>query len=177
MRFRFHSEIRIYNLVFAVETGASSTSEKDSSLAKTPTVGVTWEMDSIFREFGQSVSAQNGYRLARTLSPELSNDSLRVIWRSCNHNDVKNVLKRGIQNSSSGFERLPADQIQGWVEVYHMYWKAVGELLAVQEQPGSNGKVSFEDICYMVCSSWMRQDVVRWFFCGFKDKPGLISMF
>ncbi len=98
-------------------------------------------MDTIFKEFGESYSLENGYQLSKTLSPELSNDMLRVVWRSLNHHDAKGVLKRGIQNSSLGFEKLPSDQVQGWVEVYFTYWKAVGELLAVLEEPYSSGQV------------------------------------
>ncbi len=71
-------------------------------------------MDTIFSEFGESHSAQNGYRLSKTLSPELSNDMLRVVRKSCNHHDVKNVLKRGIQNSGSGFEEATRRPSPGW---------------------------------------------------------------
>ena len=99
-------------------------------------------MDSIFQEFGEALSRQNGYQLSQTLTPELPVDLLREIWRTTNFHDAKSLLKRGIQaaGSSSGF-KLPYDEVQGWVEVYFAYWKAIGELLAVLEQ--SSNKVSF----------------------------------
>jgi hypothetical protein len=37
---------------------------------------------------------------------------------------------------------LPKEEVQGWVEVYVSYWKAVGEILAVQDASTANGKVS-----------------------------------
>ncbi|KAH8899423.1 protein CSN12 [Thozetella sp. PMI_491] len=97
-------------------------------------------MDTIFEEFRAAHSNSNGYRLSKTLSPELSNDMLRVIWRSLNYHDAKGVLKKGIQITGSGFDRLPSEQVQGWVDIYFAYWKSVGELLAILELSSANGK-------------------------------------
>jgi hypothetical protein len=91
-------------------------------------------MDTIFREFGEAFSRQNGYQLSQTLTPELPKDMLRVIWRSANHHDVKQILRRGIQSSSSSLmNRLSREEVDGWVEVYYTYWKACEQLLAVHE--------------------------------------------
>jgi hypothetical protein len=91
-------------------------------------------MDTIFREFGEAFSQQNGYQLSQTLTPDLPKDMLRVIWRSANHHDVKQILRRGIQSSStSPMTRLSREEVDGWVEVYYTYWKACEHLLAVHE--------------------------------------------
>jgi hypothetical protein len=91
-------------------------------------------MDTIFREFGEAFSQLNGYQLSQTLTPQLPKDMLRVIWKSANHHDVKSVLRRGIQNSSSSLmTRLSREEVDGWVEVYYTYWKSCEHLLAVQE--------------------------------------------
>ncbi|KAJ9161486.1 Protein CSN12 [Coniochaeta hoffmannii] len=91
-------------------------------------------MDTIFREFGEAFAQQNGYQLSQTLTPRLPRDMIRVIWRSANHHDVKSILRREIQNSSSTLmTRLPREEVDGWVEVYYTYWKSCEHLLAVQE--------------------------------------------
>lgn len=96
-------------------------------------------MDTIFSEFGDAFAERNGYRLSQTLNPELSSDMLRVIFRSSNHDQVRGLLKRGIRSSSSSpMSRLSNEEVIGWVEVYYHYWKACGELLAIQEGRASN---------------------------------------
>lgn len=99
-------------------------------------------MESIFKEFSAAQTACDGYRLSRTISPNLPTEELRAIWKSCNAHDIKNGIKRGIQKSEIG-RALPKEEVQGWVEVYSAYWKVVGEILAVQEASAVNGKVSF----------------------------------
>ena len=100
-------------------------------------------MDAVFCDFSDAQKACDGYKLSRTLSPALPSERLRGMWKSCNAHDVKNVVKRGIQNSSIGkLQALPKDEIQGWVEVYAAYWKAIGALLVVQDSLAiANGKV------------------------------------
>lgn len=100
-------------------------------------------MDTIFQEFGEAFARQNGYQLSQTLTPELPNDMLRAIWRSAESYDIKTTLRRGIQSSASASNfKLSHDEVNGWVEVYIAYWKAIGELLAVQDQSAANGRVS-----------------------------------
>jgi hypothetical protein len=113
-------------------------------------------MDTIFPEFGDAFSRRNGYQLSQTLSPELPNDMLQAIWRSTTSQDVRSMLKRGIQSSAvSPAYRLSKNETEGWVEVYYLYWKAVGELLAAQEQ-SSDKKVSqslaFATSAFPTCS-------------------------
>lgn len=104
-------------------------------------------MESLFHEFGEALTKRDGYQLSRTLSPNISNDRLRAIFKSCNANDVKRVLKTcilkaGLEKSSGTWEGLSADEIKGWVEIYFHYWRAIGELLAIQGPSVANGKVS-----------------------------------
>ncbi|KAK3394437.1 protein CSN12 [Podospora didyma] len=97
-------------------------------------------MDSIFDKFAEAQLNRNGYRLAKTLSPDLPNEELYSIWNSCNAHDVRAILKRSIQNTATGMDKLPHQEVAGWVEVYYTYWKAVGELLAVQGPSVAYGK-------------------------------------
>lgn len=96
-------------------------------------------MDSLIRTFSNAQTSRDGYQLAQTLSPDLPQQQLQAIWKSCGHHDAQNVIKRGIQNSTSGFEKLPKDEVQGWSDVYLAYWKAIGELLpALNQAPQSS---------------------------------------
>ncbi|KAK1781860.1 hypothetical protein QBC45DRAFT_404045 [Copromyces sp. CBS 386.78] len=96
-------------------------------------------MDSLIRTFSSAQTNREGYQLAQTLSPDLPQQQLQAIWNSCGHHDAQNVIKRGIQNSTSGFEKLPKDEVQGWSDVYLAYWKAIGELLpALNQAPQSS---------------------------------------
>lgn len=96
-------------------------------------------MDTLIRTFSNAQSSREGYHLAQTLSPDLPQQQLQAIWKSCGHHDAQNVIKRGIQNSTSGFEKLPKDEVQGWTDVYLAYWKAIGELLpALNQAPQSS---------------------------------------
>ncbi|KAK3942158.1 COP9 signalosome complex subunit 12 [Diplogelasinospora grovesii] len=103
-------------------------------------------MDVLFGDFADAQANRDGYQLSRTLSPDLPHDRLRALWKSCNAHDVKNVLKRNIQNSASGLNRLSHDETQGWVEVYYHYWKAVGELLALQEPSAKSPQASWTKV-------------------------------
>lgn len=98
-------------------------------------------MDALCAEFAGARADENGYDLARTLSPDFPNDTLRAIWQSCNAHDVKSVVKRELSKNVTGMQRLSHQELAGWVEVYHAYWKAVGELLAVQSSQSSWTKV------------------------------------
>jgi len=100
-------------------------------------------MDAIFEDFSHAQKQCNGNLLSQTLSPSRPNDELRAIWKSCNAHDVKTVIKRGLQSSEIGKKgAIPKEELQGWVEVYTAYWKAVGEIFAVRDASGVNSKVS-----------------------------------
>ncbi|KAK0618411.1 protein CSN12 [Bombardia bombarda] len=96
-------------------------------------------MESLFLDFGAAQMRKRGYELSNTLSPNLDTVRLRAVWNSCDADDVKSVVRRYIQNSTSGPEKLVQEEVQGWTEVFAAYWKAVGELLAIQDPPSTNG--------------------------------------
>ncbi|KAK3695286.1 protein CSN12 [Podospora appendiculata] len=98
-------------------------------------------MNSMLQDFGEALADRNGYQLAKTLSPSLPNETLRAIFKSCNAHDVKLMLQRGIQRGFPGMNKNSSDEVQAWVEVYHCYWKTIGEILAIQDS-ATNGKSS-----------------------------------
>jgi len=99
-------------------------------------------MDSLFREFGDALQSRDGYRLSRTLSPDITDNQLQAIFKSCNAHDVKRVLKAGLEDACQDRDQLPFDEINAWAEVYFCYWKTAGELLAIRGSPTLNGRVS-----------------------------------
>lgn len=95
-------------------------------------------MDQLFREFGQAMRRFNGNELSVTLSPVAPADDpyrLRNICNGANHHDAKAVIKRKIQNNSDG---LGHNEVVGWTEVYYAYWKALGQILLVQDKQNGN---------------------------------------
>jgi hypothetical protein len=114
-------------------------------------------MDTIFQEFGDAHTSQDGYQLSRTISPALSIDMLRVIWRSFNSETGKGILEKGLTKASRkglhGYS-CSKQEIEGWVEVYRAYWTAIGELLAIYEPLSVNGRVSTPS--FLILSFFLR---------------------
>jgi hypothetical protein len=88
---------------------------------------------AFFHEFAEAYSQRDGYRLARTLSPDVPTEKLRKIWRSQNAHDIKSALKRGLQGNAALVGGLDHQEVQGWVAVYAAYWNAVGAILVARE--------------------------------------------
>lgn len=117
-------------------------------------------MDRLFREFGRAVTDGNGNALAATLAPVSPADEpywLRNIWNGAGHQDAKAVIKRKIQSNTAG---LSHSEVQGWTEVFYAFWKAIGQILVVQDGPNNYGPV-----------------VSFIFFCSFFSKEGVAKMF
>jgi len=100
-------------------------------------------MESVFDRFAKAYAKGDGYGLSQTLSPALPEEYLQAIWKSCNSHSVKDSIRRHIQRCDFGRPgALSKDEVAGWTEVYSAFWKAIGELLAVQAGPSGAGKVS-----------------------------------
>jgi hypothetical protein len=102
-------------------------------------------MDPIFEGFKKAYEEGNGYDLSMTLSPvdpDDEPDRLYKFFRSTNFSQVKKDFQYRILYDSATPFKLPAEEGNGWVEVYLAYWKAVGEVLNAENAPKSNAKVS-----------------------------------
>lgn len=106
-------------------------------------------MQNLFDDVGTAFANSNGWDLARTLSPIAPSDDpdrLRLFWQSTNHHAAKQDIKHFLLESLSGRVTLDRDYtrtvIGGWVEVYVAFWKAIGEILAVEGDAAANGRVS-----------------------------------
>ena len=101
-------------------------------------------MDPIFDDFRKAYEEGNGYDLSMTLSPvdpDDQPDRLYKFFRSTNFAQVKKDFQYRILYDSATPFKLPAEEGNGWVEVYLAYWKAVGEILNAENAPKSNAKV------------------------------------
>jgi hypothetical protein len=96
-------------------------------------------MNVLFEEFAKAHAMQNGYEIAQTLSPVPPPNQphkLKGVWQSTNAHSAKGDIKHFIKSSTSNRRNIDSDELNGWVEVYVAYWKALGEILA-----GESGKV------------------------------------
>jgi len=104
-------------------------------------------MEAVIYDFFRGWVDERGEKIAQTLSPERPTDELRAIWESCDAADVKAVVKRSMLSNGLGGKRNHLDkQFEGWIDIYAVYWKSVGELVAVLDQSAADRKVCL--LCY-----------------------------
>ncbi|KUJ08774.1 uncharacterized protein LY89DRAFT_326031 [Mollisia scopiformis] len=97
-------------------------------------------MDVVFQDFRQAYEEGNGYDLSMSLSPiapDSQPDRLVNFYRSTNFAHVQRDFKYRILHDATSPFKLPADEGNGWVEVYHTYWKAVGEIVNAEAADGN----------------------------------------
>lgn len=101
-------------------------------------------MDDLINDFRGAYEDGNGYALSMTLSPiapRSQPNRLSDFYRSTNVAQVQKDLRyRLLYDQASSF-KLPADEGNGWVEVYQAYWKACGDILDAEAATKSNSKV------------------------------------
>ncbi|KAK4100612.1 protein CSN12 [Parathielavia hyrcaniae] len=110
---------------------------------------------AFFHEFSEAHAQQDGYRLARTLTPDLPTDKLRKIWRSQNAHSIRSFLKRGLQGNAAFTGGLDHEELPGWVEVYATYWNALGEILAARESSNEGKNKSSELVWTRAYEGWI----------------------
>ena len=102
-------------------------------------------MDVVFNDFRTAYETGNGYELSQTLSPispASDPDRLDKFYRSTNFQHVQRDFKNRIMNNLASPFTLPAEEGNGWVDVYQAYWKAVGEILKAEAAAETSTKVS-----------------------------------
>jgi COP9 signalosome complex subunit 12 len=100
-------------------------------------------MDALIREFRVAYAANRGNDLAETLSPDVAAqpEKLAAIWSSGSSHSVEKDLKFMFKHDQSARLEMSRSEPEGWIEVYHCYWKAVGEILAAEGQKRDGAKV------------------------------------
>ncbi|KAI1827122.1 PCI domain-containing protein [Xylaria intraflava] len=92
-------------------------------------------MDGLIRQFRVAYAAMNGEQLAETLSPDTLAHSakLRAVWGNGDARSMTSDLNFLFYQDQARFNiRLSKDEANGWHAIYTAYWKALGEILAVE---------------------------------------------
>lgn len=93
-------------------------------------------MQSVLTDFYAAIHTQNGYALAASLTPAAPvnvPNRLRDIVQSCDAYSVLNLVHSAVLGL-----HLPQDATTAWTEIYVAYWKAVKELLTVEQAQSSS---------------------------------------
>ncbi len=95
-------------------------------------------MEVIFRDFKQAQLIGSGPLLSTTLSPippPTDPDRLSNFYRGSNSFSIQSDIRYGILHHANTDIRFSKPEGNAWVDVYVAYWKATGELLAVEDHP------------------------------------------
>ncbi|KAL1843718.1 hypothetical protein VTJ49DRAFT_99 [Mycothermus thermophilus] len=107
--------------------------------------------DSVFfNEFSDAWSRRDGYRLARTLSPEVSAEELKTIYNSTNAHDIKSSVRRGLQGNAALVVGIARDEIN-----------------AARESDGGNDSESPQLVWTKVFEAWT--DVLNQLLRGYQN--------
>jgi hypothetical protein len=101
-------------------------------------------MDTVFSLFRDAHLNRNGYQLSDTLrpvAPYSQPDRLYAFHRSTNFANVKNDVRYNVLYDSTTSLKLSNAEGNVWVDVYVAYWKAIGEILKVEEAMRTNTQV------------------------------------
>lgn len=90
-------------------------------------------MDALIQDFRQAYTGLKGDQLAETLRPDIQlySNKLQSIWNRGDARSSQSDLQFLFYQDHSR-PRLSKEETTGWYEIYMAYWKAVGEILAVE---------------------------------------------
>lgn len=95
-------------------------------------------MDLLFHDYHKAVEEGSGDHLAATISPISPPhylNRLETIYNSTNYASVERDVGYGLTKTALGPINVASADHNLWIDIYVAYWKAVGEILAVQEVP------------------------------------------
>jgi hypothetical protein len=104
-------------------------------------------MESVTALFREAYENENGYKLAESITPVApSVDAARLytFHRSVNAMSVQSELRNSIIYKTEA--RFTKAEQSAWIELYTAYWKAVGELLAVEEALNQRKKADWKKV-------------------------------
>ncbi|ETS81218.1 Protein CSN12 [Pestalotiopsis fici W106-1] len=129
-------------------------------------------MDALVKEFRKAYANERGNDLASTLTPDLSTspERLLAVWESGrNAQAIKDDLRFLFVQDKSAQLRMSREEAQGWQEVYLAYWKAIGEILAVEGRRHDGAKStwtkvyeSWKDLTSQIIRGYTNYDFENW---------------
>lgn len=93
-------------------------------------------MDSVFRDFQRAHLGRSGPLLATTITPIAPPEDLNRLRRTfsvSNAFTIQQEIRSGLLAHTNTELRFSKPEGNAWVEVYVAYWKAVGEIIALEE--------------------------------------------
>lgn len=129
-------------------------------------------MDALIKDFRKAYANERGNDLASTLTPDptTSPERLLAIWESGrNAQAIKDDLRFLFVQDKSAQLRMSREEAQGWQEVYLAYWKAIGEILAVEGRRRDGAKStwtkvyeSWKDLTSQIIRGYTNYDFENW---------------
>lgn len=107
-------------------------------------------MDALIKEFRTAYTKERGNDLAKTLTPDVTDSGTKLlsVWESGrNAQGIKDDLQFLFVRDKSVQLRMSREEAQGWQEVYLAYWKALGEILAMEGLRRDGAKVRIPSHC------------------------------
>ncbi|KAF2476022.1 uncharacterized protein BDR25DRAFT_300851 [Lindgomyces ingoldianus] len=91
-------------------------------------------MEAIIEPFRRAHASGNGYAVSALLSPVAPPDDagrLYDFYRASNEQQIEPEIRYALKYSKSS--RISPEESNAWTDIFVLYWKAVGEILAVEE--------------------------------------------
>ncbi|SLM37954.1 cop9 signalosome complex subunit 12 [Lasallia pustulata] len=91
-------------------------------------------MDIVFRDFKQAQLIASGPLLSTTITPIAppdDRDRLRHFYAGSSSFSIQSDVRYGILHHANTDARFSKSEGHAWVEVYVAYWKAIGEIIAL----------------------------------------------
>ncbi|KAI1115709.1 PCI domain-containing protein [Nemania sp. NC0429] len=128
-------------------------------------------MDSLIYQFRAAYAATNGEQLAETLKPDIQAHSARLqaIWERGDPRTMTSDLNFLFYQDQARLSiRLSKEETSGWHAIFSAYWKAIGEILAVEglrdDGHSSWAKVydAWKEFTLLVIRGYTNHDFENW---------------
>ena len=104
-------------------------------------------MEALFQDFENAHVHGSGHALASTLEPIAPAEDpnrLRRLYRSSTFGTVASDMRSGLVAHSNTSVRFTKQEGQAWIDVYVAYWKAIGEIVQMNEGTKSDWNAIYE---------------------------------
>ncbi|KAI1251680.1 COP9 signalosome complex subunit 8 [Eutypa lata] len=126
-------------------------------------------MDALIQDFRQAYTGLKGDQLAETLRPDIQlySNKLQSIWNRGDARSSQSDLQFLFYQDHSR-PRLSKEETTGWYEIYMAYWKAVGEILAVEglrsdaKSTWTNVYQAWKEVTLLIIRGYTNHDFENW---------------